>query len=364
MGGLTEHLKTAATQWRLPYWDWAQQWKNTATDQAVYRVPHIVRDKELYIATSTGWTKVSNPMYQFVMPNKEPMGKHGIHSYKTPTSSHFDYGTPFEKCYGTSRWVDTPVNSTIFSADFIEGAQNHAKIEAALTGHDWYENGDFEKELHELKFKDTLAEAVYRFFSEEYFTDYGSFASTCHDPTPKKSLRISFHLKVYITMRIIGSEEEPWLDKYKDSDGTPNKTKCIDDVKKQLSDLYFTSTNLYLKHGNGGLGVGSGYFEDYVVNVVYDRFELDGLPFCIYILLKPVENVSLVNQHMDPDHVGIVYNFSTPTPRTGDVTCTNCNRQREAKALSTGQVPITSALIYRVKNKEIDLPSMKTSSLG
>ena len=140
------------------------------------------------------------------MPNKEPMGKYGIHSYKGPASERYQYDTPvsfplsysvknrrlkvwkFEKCHGTSRWVDTPVNSTIYSADFIEGAQNHTKIEAALTGHDWYENKDYETSANVgyIKFKDTLAEAVYRFFSENYFTDYGNFASTCHDPSAAK----------------------------------------------------------------------------------------------------------------------------------------------------------------------------------
>jgi tyrosinase len=53
------------------------------------------------------------------------------------------------------------------------------------------------------------------------------------------------------------------------------------------------------------------------------------------------------------DHVGSVYNFSSPTPRSGDVTCENCNKQREAKTLATGQVPITSALIHRFRQSDL-----------
>ena len=89
------------------------------------------------------------------------------------------------------------------------------------------------------------------------------------------------------------------------------------------------------------------------------RHELDGIPYTVHILMKPSDKIDPVNQHYNDDHVGIVYNFSSPTPRSGNVTCQNCNTQIEAKALTTGSVPITGALIQRVRDDGYDLDSME-----
>jgi Common central domain of tyrosinase len=96
--GLQERLKASAQQWRLPYWDWAQKKKINTEDnneEGRLRVPRIVRDKEIYITISSGFTKVRNPMASFVMPDKKRMGDYGVHHYSTNIKSEkFDYNPP------------------------------------------------------------------------------------------------------------------------------------------------------------------------------------------------------------------------------------------------------------------------------
>src|SRR5271156_3493501 len=64
------------------------------------------------------------------------------------------------------------------------------------------------------------------------------------------------------------------------------------------------------------------------------RYALGGHPFKIHIYLGEHE-------------VGSVFNFSTPSAAIGrdDKGCINCQRQEESLVKSTGQVPITQALI-------------------
>jgi hypothetical protein len=63
----------AAENWRLPYWDWADD-----TD-----VPKLICMPSVKIVTSPGPSaetiSVPNPLYQFTMPTKKPMGDKEAH---------------------------------------------------------------------------------------------------------------------------------------------------------------------------------------------------------------------------------------------------------------------------------------------
>ena len=159
------------------------------------------------------------------------------------------------------------------------------------------------------------------------------------------------------------TELQPWEPKYSPG-GKYDRSLYIQDLRQKMTNLYSSTRNLWLQHGRN---IGSGtdqYDEDYVINIIYDkyvnnlptlyftaeimiRFELGGSPYTIHV-------------YLGKDKVGSVYNFSSRFPEDGDGSCGNCNKQREAKQLFTGQVPITSALIKAVRNPDIhDLQAIK-----
>jgi hypothetical protein len=62
-------LKTAAAQWRFPYWDWARQ----KTMGGLYDMPDVCKQQIVRLT----WPKavdISNPLYRFQMKDKTPMG--------------------------------------------------------------------------------------------------------------------------------------------------------------------------------------------------------------------------------------------------------------------------------------------------
>ncbi|KAJ7762839.1 hypothetical protein DFH07DRAFT_709304, partial [Mycena maculata] len=68
---------------------------------------------------------------------------------------------------------------------------------------------------------------------------------------------------------------------------------------------------------------------DYIVNLVYEKFALGGVPFTVQILL---------NNKV----IGSVYNFSSSPKALGAVDgCENCLRQQQSKILSSGQTTLT-----------------------
>jgi tyrosinase len=67
-------LKAEARKWRLPYWDWAA--KKKRGDKDVYDAALILKDQTVTVFTSTGETKIPNPVWEF--STSEPMGNLGI----------------------------------------------------------------------------------------------------------------------------------------------------------------------------------------------------------------------------------------------------------------------------------------------
>lgn len=90
---------------------------------------------------------------------------------------------------------------------------------------------------------------------------------------------------------------------------------------------------------------------DYVVNVLYDRFALGGNPYLVRIFLGDVPPGPPFYFADTPTQVGLVYNFSSPPlgRGTGEEGCQNCARQREAGHLSTGQLVLTDYLAEWVR---------------
>jgi tyrosinase len=96
-------------------------------------------------------------------------------------------------------------------------------------------------------------------------------------------------------------------------------------------------------------------FNDYVVNIVYNRFALAGRPYTIHIFVGKVpDRVPYTFDDPEGSLVGQVYTFSSPADTFGtdaEIGCINCRSQEAAEVESSGTVPLTNALITRWKNQ-------------
>jgi len=59
--------------------------------------------------------------------------------------------------------------------------------------------------------------------------------------------------------------------------------------------------------------------------------------------------------HRHPNHVGFVYTFSNPIYKNrASPGCEHCRRKATDGTMSTGQVPITGAILARIRTNKID----------
>jgi tyrosinase len=143
-------------------------------------------------------------------------------------------------------------------------------------------------------------------------------------------------------------ELQPWLDEYK-TDGKFDEAKYTAAIRKQLTALYRPPTSPIV----AGL-LDDSLKSDIIVNVTYDRFAFNGLPYTIYLFLGDKSTFSNYSgpPHSHPQHVGFVYTFSNPVfgAAAGKGRgCKNCQTASEEGTLSCAQIPITAALVARTK---------------
>jgi tyrosinase len=114
-----------------------------------------------------------------------------------------------------------------------------------------------------------------------------------------------------------------------------------EDKLKYLQDLRTYIDNLYphtAKAMKGAQRVDKkGFFDDYVLNVAYDRLALNGRAYAIVFYL---EDMSVNPEEQQHTHIGTVYTFSAPV-----ASCSNCRKQQEQKVLSRAQIPLTTSLL-------------------
>ncbi|KAK0671448.1 common central domain of tyrosinase-domain-containing protein [Cercophora samala] len=95
--------------------------------------------------------------------------------------------------------------------------------------------------------------------------------------------------------------------------------------------------------------------DDYIVNVVYNRFALGGRPYTIHVFVGKVpEQLPYTFDDPEGSLVGQVYTFSSPADQLGtdaEKGCGNCRSQEAGKVMSSGTVVLTNALITRWKNQ-------------
>lgn len=92
-------------------------------------------------------------------------------------------------------------------------------------------------------------------------------------------------------------------------------------------------------------------YDDYLIDVLYDRYALEGDPYTIHFFLGAVPDseitAGITRFFKHPRHVGCVYNFSSPMDAVaagGAPRCANCTKQHDDGLLSTALVPLTIPL--------------------
>ncbi|KAF5005500.1 hypothetical protein FDECE_8078 [Fusarium decemcellulare] len=170
---------------------------------------------------------------------------------------------------------------------------------------------------------------------------------------------------------------EKWL--YKNPDGTYNKQQHLADLHEALLRDYGSSwkaaqASNFSEDPGEDTGVKLMSFKDfgrdpvdliglpdYVVDVVYEKFALNGRMFTIDIFIGEVPSQPpYVFQETD-SLVGQVVNFSSEVPDPEARGCANCRDQQADKVLSSGRVILTNALITRWKNQ---IPHTPTRTNG
>lgn len=94
---------------------------------------------------------------------------------------------------------------------------------------------------------------------------------------------------------------------------------------------------------------GENKWPDYIINVVYDRYALNGSAYSIEFYLGASETVDKVRARPG-NFVGQVYTFSNSKSET----CGNCRSQQAEGVLSRAQVPLTLHLLNHAKDSVDD----------
>ncbi|KAF4944169.1 hypothetical protein FGADI_12882 [Fusarium gaditjirri] len=89
-------------------------------------------------------------------------------------------------------------------------------------------------------------------------------------------------------------------------------------------------------------------WKDYIINVAYDRYALDGLSYTIQFFIGGPrgKDASCFERN---NYIGHVYSFGG-RQSTPEGSCRNCKRQAEAQVLSCAQVPLTIHLLHRIRH--------------
>ena len=130
-----------------------------------------------------------------------------------------------------------------------------------------------------------------------------------------------------------------------ESDGSINPEAYRADLQKRISKLYPGTSEAIKK--TPGFTIDGDKFNDYIINIIYDRYALQGRAYTILFFIgDPPENIRTYKSHVN--YVGSVYTFSSPIV-TGDGTvgCSNCKKQASGGVLSKAQVPLTVPLMIQ-----------------
>jgi len=445
--------KTAAQQWRLPYWDWAV--KQDYLSPRNYGVPEVFTQQRVTISDFNGsQVQVDNPLWRFVNPRKVAMGASSMAQFGIR-------GQPWRSLVGTSRcgiFSQTPDPS------WVDGANNWQAANVSLETADWSPSPD----------AGPLGEAVYKLLTPDYSSSWESFETTLYTNSDPANFMSVEYIHNYIHGWTGGTSFETGIGHMTDpavsafdpifwfhhcnidrlgtifqtlhpnmwykvpSKGTGPLTPFHQDSRRDFwtsnacrnwkvfnydyDDLNQSPQPPFgvsfiaapaaapevtlaaaravpappaasappagghvaeasiaeastanevdipaLKHSiNARYGRirhalrasphVNGRENDYIINVIYDRYALNGRPYIIHFFIGDVPQGPITNTLLrsSKSYLGSVYTFSSSLePEGNTVACRNCRKQQESGLLSTGQVPISTALLTHAKDDNI-----------
>jgi len=162
-----------------------------------------------------------------------------------------------------------------------------------------------------------------------------------------------------------------------DSSGALDEDKYKDALRAKVNELYpstgqfvnrvFQSRKIKTPNGVDAVEGEEEHkkldrWNDFLINVVYDRYALGGTSYSIVFYLGGNKN--------DPYTVcsskclvGRIYTFSAGSQTATDGGCANCTAQQKAGVLSRAQIPVTIKLLQDVLDQERDVWSMESEKV-
>ena len=126
-------------------------------------------------------------------------------------------------------------------------------------------------------------------------------------------------------------------------DAVGNEEKYLKDVQARIKELYRGTSDEI--QDTPGYTSTDGRFNDYIINVTYDRYALKGRAYAILFFIgDPPEDLSQYRR--SNSFVGSVYTFGSPVETDdGSIACASCAEQMAEKELSKAQIAITLSLL-------------------
>ncbi|KAK1639251.1 hypothetical protein BDP81DRAFT_345584 [Colletotrichum phormii] len=140
-----------------------------------------------------------------------------------------------------------------------------------------------------------------------------------------------------------------------------------DDLQKPIADLQKAINEKYgsLRKQLGANPDLGGKANDYLINIQYDRFALNGRSYAVHFFVKGDIPSEPSQYRASPSHIGSIHTFSTDywtAGNTNGVDCQNCQNQQKKGVKAKAQVPITLELLFRAvsrNNAWSDLTSLE-----
>ncbi|MCJ1463962.1 hypothetical protein MMC07_002572 [Pseudocyphellaria aurata] len=118
--------------------------------------------------------------------------------------------------------------------------------------------------------------------------------------------------------------------------GELNRDLWIAELRRILNEKYSNTRHELLSSPRI-----EGNKNDYIINILYDRYALDGQSYTIHFFLGNIEG-GPESYATHPNQIGMVYTFSSGTD---DARCANCKDQKDQGLLSTAQIHLTVPLL-------------------
>jgi len=371
----------------------------------IYDLPLIVQKEKVQITLPNGSSsEIANPFWCFSVRapgsnnNVPPMGEYGI--TPVPEDPDPNKAIPADRAFATSRCPPDPYGSNINMQTFVNGIQNNGEAAKNLQAANWYQPGTQAYTIGEAVYRLFSKEyfSVYKTFVTTAYTpktrEYmslegvhnnihnwtgGSYGHMSSVPIAAFDPIFWFHHSNID--RLVAIWQGLYPSKWWTSADVNNVQSLLptaplepfhsnterviynsDAVRNHIplgytypelqrwnynsDEAYIISIrtavhNLYGDHQNAAVIQAVATYGDYIVNIKYERFALEGNPFTVVILLN--EKV-----------VGSVYNFSAKSYVGDGHGCQNCARQQQANEEATGQVAITSALVAHYLDDDND----------